>query len=183
MNGVILAAFLAVGSPVAHGAPPGSAELDFRWSTFPDEATQGRMIYLDILGTPVPPVELVDSEGRRFKLNLKVSAKPQTDEVLIQPFLFAIEETRSGEKVVPVGSTEVRTTSGSRASVRFGTDGRTPPRRGIELDFRPKLDAGPRIPAPPADPAQAPAPETATEPPAPDLDDEFLEGPGGAGSR
>lgn len=177
---------LLLGTALA--APPPSAELDLRWSTFPDEATQGRMVYLDVLGAPVPPVELVDAEGNRFKLNLKVSLKPQTEEVLIRPHLFAVKQTRKGETLVPLGDTEVRTTAGARASVRFGTDGKTPPKRGIEFDFRPRLDAGPRIPAPPPKPPE-PAPEPEPEPtegaaPEPDLDDEFIKGEGtdGAGS-
>ena len=177
----MLAALFAL----AHAAPPPPAELDLRWSTFPDESTQGRMVYLDVLGTPVPPVELVDSEGRRFKLNLKVSAKPKTDEVLIQPFLFAVEETRKGERLVPLGDTEVRTTSGARASVRFGTDGKTPPKRGIELDFRPKLDAGLRLPPPPPrpEPPAQPEPDAAPKAAGPDPDDEFLGQDAGDGGR
>lgn len=168
---------------LAHAAAPPAAELDLSWSTFPDGTMQGRLVYLDVLGTPVPPVELVDGDGRRFKLNLKVSTRPRTEEVLIQPFLFAVVETRKGEKLVPLGDTEVRTTSGARASVRFGTDGKTPAKRGIELDFRPTLDAGPRLPSPPppeAAPA-APTPEAEPAAPKPDQDDEFLGG--GTGER
>lgn len=168
-----------------HAAPPAHAELDLRWSTFPDESTQGRLVYLDVLGTPVPPVELVDSEGRRYKLNLKVSARPQSEEVLIQPYLFAVESTRRGERLVPLGDTEVRTTSGARASVRFGTDGRSPSKRGIELDFRPTLDAGPRLPPPPPPPPEPapPAPAAPAAPAAPDHDDEFLGGDAADGGR
>jgi hypothetical protein len=181
LSGMILGSALA--------APASSAELDLRWSTFPDEATQGRMVYLDVLGTAVPPVELVDAAGNRFKLNLKVSLKPSTEEVVIQPFLYAVRQTRKGEKLEPLGDTEVRTTAGSRASVRFGTDGKTPPKAGIELDFRPRLDAGPRIPEMPARPPEPP-PEPAPPPaeraaPEPDLDDEFLRedaADGGAGA-
>ena len=155
-------------------ASPPSAELELRWSTFPDEATQGRMVYLDVLGAPVPPIELEDAAGNRYRLNLRLEHRPQSEELIIRPHLFELRTTRKGDTLVPLGDTEVRTTDGARASVRFGTDGRNPPKKGIELDFVPRVGAGPQIPPPPPPRTEDEGAERAPGTPAPS-DDEFIE--------
>jgi len=131
------------------------------------------MVYLDVLGSPVPPVQLKDVDGHDYRLNIRLEYVASTDELVIRPHLFEVKETRTGETLVPIGDTELRTTSGSRGSVRFGTDGKNPPKTGIELDFTPKIGGGIVIPPPP--PPKTEDPTGRAGPGAdPASDDEFI---------
>jgi len=168
---------LWLGAAVA--APPPAAELALHWSTFPDVSSQGEMVYLDVLGSPVPPVQLKDVDGQDYRLNIRLEYVASTEELVIRPHLFEVKKTRAGETLVPVGDTELRTTSGARGSVRFGTDGKNPPKTGIELDFTPKIGGGVMIPPPPPPKTEEPA-----GPVGPDVgpagDDEFIQPAPGA---
>jgi hypothetical protein len=176
----VLAALALGASPAWAGDPP-SAELDFRYVSFP-EGKAGRLVYLDVLGTPVPPIELEDGAGGSYKLNLRIRYDSSTEEIVIRPFLYRVEQTRKGERIVALGDTEVRTTEGAQASVRLATDDKSPPKGYFEMDFRPTVSVRSTYPKRPDMPATtveaAPAVE-ATPAAEPDDSDEFIKPDGG----
>lgn len=163
---------------LAHAQPP-SAELEFRYAAFPDGAV-GKLVYLDVLGTPVPPVEIEDGHGGRYRLNLKITYSESNDEFVIHPYLYKVVEKKKGTTLEELGNTEVRTPPGDRAAVRFGTDGKEPTKAGFDLDFKPSLSTA-RLPPPPPPPPEPtePEPDDKAEDAPPVDDDEFIKGGGG----
>jgi hypothetical protein len=160
-------------------AMPTSAELEFRYAAFPD-GNVGTLVYLDVLGTPVPPIEIQDGHGDTYRLNLKVAYNEAGDEFVIQSFLYRVVTKKKGTTLEELGQTEVRTPPGDRAAVRFGTDGKEPTRRGFDLDFKPSIDKVTRLPPPPPprpEPVEE-APEAPKDEAPPVDDDEFLNGGG-----